>query len=49
MKEAIAAVTALISADSQIIDPNSMAERARVKGALNEITQTANGAKYKVE
>jgi len=41
VKEAIAAVTALISADSQIIDPNSMAERARVKGALNEITQTA--------
>ena len=41
VKEAIAAVTSLISADSQIIDPNSMAERARVKGALNEITQTA--------
>ena len=41
VKEAVAAVTALISADSQIIDPNSMAERARVKGALNEITQTA--------
>jgi len=41
VKEAVAAVTALISADSQIIDTNSMAERARVKGALNEITQTA--------
>ena len=41
VKEAVPAVTALISADSQIIDPNSMAERARVKGALNEITQTA--------
>jgi ATP-dependent DNA helicase DinG len=42
VKEAVAAVTALISADSQIIDPNSMAERARVKGALNEISQTAS-------
>ena len=41
VKEAVAAVTALISADAQIIDPNSMAERARVKGALNEISQTA--------
>ena len=41
VKEGVAAVTALISADAQIIDPNSMAERARVKGALNEITQTA--------
>ena len=42
VKEAVAAVTALISADAQIIDPNSMAERARVKGALNEISQTAS-------
>ena len=41
IKEAIASVTALISADAQIIDPNSMAERARVKGALNEVSQTA--------
>jgi len=41
VKEGVAAVTALISADAQIIDPNSMAERARVKGALNEISQTA--------
>ena len=41
VKEAVAAVTALISADAHIIDPNSMAERARVKGALNEISQTA--------
>ena len=41
IKEAVASVTALISADAQIIDPNSMAERARVKGALNEISQTA--------
>ncbi len=42
VKEGVAAVTALISADAQIIDPNSMAERARVKGALNEISQTAS-------
>jgi ATP-dependent DNA helicase DinG len=41
VKEAVSAVTALIAADSEIIDPNSMAERARVKGALNEINQTA--------
>jgi len=41
VKESVAAVTALIAADSEIIDPNSMAERARVKGALNEISQTA--------
>jgi ATP-dependent DNA helicase DinG len=41
VKEAVAAVTALITADSEIIDPNTMAERARVKGALNEISQTA--------
>lgn len=42
VKEGVAAITALISADAQIIDPNSMAERARVKGALNEISQTAS-------
>ena len=41
VKEGVAAVTALIAADSEIIDPNSMADRARVKGALNEISQTA--------
>ena len=41
VKEGVSAVTALITADSEIIDPNSMAERARVKGALNEISQTA--------
>lgn len=40
VKEATAAVLQLISADEQIIDPNTMAERARVKGALNEINQT---------
>ena len=41
VKEAVSAITALIAADAVIIDPNSMAERARVKGALNEINQTA--------
>jgi ATP-dependent DNA helicase DinG len=41
VKEGVVALTALIAADAEIIDPNSMAERARVKGALNEISQTA--------
>ncbi len=41
VKEASAAVIALISADSDVIDPDSMAERARVKGATNEVQQTA--------
>ncbi|MFM9015534.1 MAG: ATP-dependent DNA helicase, partial [Candidatus Nanopelagicus sp.] len=40
VKEAVASVLQLISADEQIIDPDTMAERARVKGALNEINQT---------
>ncbi len=40
VKEAIGAILQLITADEQIIDPNTMAERARVKGALNEINQT---------
>ena len=40
VKEAIAGILQLITADEQIIDPNTMAERARVKGALNEINQT---------
>jgi ATP-dependent DNA helicase DinG len=40
VKEAVGGVLQLITADEQIIDPNSMAERARVKGALNEINQT---------
>jgi len=42
VKEGVVAVTALIAADAEIIDPNSMAERARVKGALNEIAHTAS-------
>ena len=40
VKEAVTAINALIAADAEIIDPNIMAERARVKGALNEINQT---------
>jgi ATP-dependent DNA helicase DinG len=40
VKEAVSAITSLIAADAEIIDPNTMAERARVKGALNEINQT---------
>ena len=41
VKEASAAVVAFINADSDVIDPDSMAERARVKGATNEVQQTA--------
>ena len=41
IKEAVAAILQLINADAEVIDINSMAERARVKGALNEISQTA--------
>ena len=41
VKEAAAAVIALINADSEIIDPDSMAERARVKGATQEVLTTA--------
>ncbi len=40
VKEASAAVVALINADSDVINPDSMAERARVKGATNEVQQT---------
>ena len=42
VKEASAAVVALINADSDIIDPDSMAQRARVKGATNEILTIAS-------
>lgn len=42
IKDCVAAINALITADSEILDPNSMAERARVKGALNEIAHTAS-------
>ena len=41
VKEACASVVALINADSDVINPDSMAERARVKGATNEVQQTA--------
>ncbi|MEI6220358.1 MAG: ATP-dependent DNA helicase [Actinomycetes bacterium] len=42
VKEASAAVVALINADADIIDPDSMAQRARVKGATNEIQTIAS-------
>ena len=41
VKETSSAVVTLINADSDVIDPDSMAERARVKGATNEVLQTA--------
>ena len=41
VKEASAAVIALIQADSDVIDPDAMAQRARVKGATNEVQQIA--------
>ncbi len=41
VKEAAEALLAAINADSEIINPDSIAERARVKGALNEVKQTA--------
>ena len=42
VKEASAAVVALINADADIIDPDSMAQRARVKGATNEVQTIAS-------
>jgi len=41
VKEAAEAVIAAINADSEIIDPDAMADRARVKGAVNEVKTTA--------
>ncbi len=41
VKEAAEAAIAAINADSEIIDPDSIAERARVKGAINEVKTTA--------
>ena len=41
IKEAAEAVIAYINADSEIVDPDSLADRARVKGAVNEIKMTA--------
>lgn len=40
IKDAAEAVIAAINADSEIIDPDSLADRARVKGAVNEIKTT---------
>jgi ATP-dependent DNA helicase DinG len=40
IKESVTAILQLINADAEVIDINTMAERARVKGALNEISQT---------
>ena len=41
VKESAAAVIALIQADSDVIEVDSMAERARVKGATQEVLTTA--------
>ena len=41
VKEACEAIVSLINADSEIVDPDGLAERARVKGAVNEIKVTA--------
>ena len=41
VKETAAAVIALINADSEVVDPDSLAERARVKGATQEVLTTA--------
>jgi ATP-dependent DNA helicase DinG len=40
VREAGAAITDALRADEEIIDPDSIAERARVKGAVSEITTT---------
>jgi ATP-dependent DNA helicase DinG len=41
IKESAEAIIAYINADSEIVDPDSLADRARVKGAVNEIKTTA--------
>ena len=41
IRDAAEAVIAAINADSEIVDPDSLADRARVKGAVNEIKTTA--------
>ena len=43
VKEAATALVQLINADDEIIDPDENAERARVKGAVQEIATTAGG------
>jgi ATP-dependent DNA helicase DinG len=40
VREAGAAITDALRADEEIIDPDGIAERARVKGAVTEITTT---------
>jgi len=41
VKESAQAITQYLSADDEIIDTDVMAERARVKGAVNEVSTTA--------
>ncbi len=41
VREAAQALVQMISADEVIVDSDSMAERARVKGAVNEVSTTA--------
>lgn len=41
VRESAQAVLQLIAADEEIVDPDGIAERARVKGAVNEISMTA--------
>ena len=41
VKESSQAVVAEINKDSEVMDPDSMAERVRVKGAASEVMQTA--------
>jgi len=40
VKEAAAAIVQIINADDEIVDADAIAERARVKGAVNEINTT---------
>ena len=42
VKEAAAAIVQIINADDEIIDSDAVAERARVKGAVNEINTTCS-------
>jgi ATP-dependent DNA helicase DinG len=42
LKEAAESVVSAINADETIIDPDALAERARVKGAINEIKTTSS-------
>ena len=40
VKEAAAAIVQIINADDEIVDADAIAERARVKGAVNEVNTT---------